>query len=67
MKLVKLLSQGRAVELRAAQQMLMQFALLKSSQPIEGFGTSVIDRPALARHYQCVLVREFQVRWLKQT
>jgi len=42
--------------------MLMQFARLKSSQPIEGFGTSVIDRPTLARHYQCVLVRESQVR-----
>ena len=62
MKLFKLASQGRAVELRAAQQMLMQFARLKSSQPIEGFGTSVIDRPALARHYRCVLVRESQVR-----
>jgi hypothetical protein len=31
MKLFKLLSQGGAVELRAAQQMLMQFARLKSS------------------------------------
>jgi hypothetical protein len=31
MKLFKLLSQGQAVELRAAQQMLMQFAPLKSS------------------------------------
>src|SRR5262245_41968116 len=31
MKLFKLLSQGRAVELRAAQQMLTQFARLKSS------------------------------------
>jgi hypothetical protein len=30
MKLFKLLPQGRAVELRAAQQMLMQFAPLKS-------------------------------------
>jgi hypothetical protein len=52
----------RAVELRAAQQMLMQFARLKSSQPIEEFGTSVIDRPTLARHHHCVLVRESQVR-----
>jgi hypothetical protein len=39
MKWFKLLSQGGAVELRAAQPMLMQFARLKSSQPIEGFGT----------------------------
>jgi len=31
MKLFKLLSQGGAVERRAAQQMLMQFARLKSS------------------------------------
>jgi hypothetical protein len=31
MKLFKPLSQGRAVELRAAQPMLMQFARLKSS------------------------------------
>jgi hypothetical protein len=62
MTLFKLPSQGRAVELRAAQQMLMQFARLKSSQPIEEFGTSVIDRPTLARHDQCVLVRESQVR-----
>jgi hypothetical protein len=31
MKLFKLLSQGQAVELRAAPQMLMQFARLNSS------------------------------------
>ena len=31
MKLFKLLSQGRAVELRASQQMLLQSARLKSS------------------------------------
>jgi hypothetical protein len=37
MKLFELQSQ-EAVELRAAQQMLMQFARLKSSQPIEGLG-----------------------------
>jgi hypothetical protein len=47
MTLFKLLSQGRAVELRAAQQMLVQFARLKSSQPIESFGSSLIDRPTL--------------------
>jgi hypothetical protein len=34
MKLFELPSQDRAVELRAAQQMLMHFARLKSSQPI---------------------------------
>jgi hypothetical protein len=38
MKLFKLLSQDWAVELRAAQQILIQFARLKSSQPIEGLG-----------------------------
>jgi predicted RNase H-like nuclease len=41
--------------------MLMQFARLKSSQPIEGFGSSLIDRPTLARHYQCVSMRESHV------
>jgi hypothetical protein len=33
---------------RAAQQMLMQFARLKSSQPIEGLGSPVIDGPTVA-------------------
>ena len=60
-KLLKLLSQGLAVELRAAQQMLMQFARLKSSYPIDSFGNSLFDRPTLARHYQCDFVRESQL------
>jgi hypothetical protein len=33
-------------------KLLMQFARLKPSQPIEGFGTSMIEGPILARHYQ---------------
>ncbi len=41
--------------------MLMQFARLKLSQPIEPFGSSLIDRPAWARHYQSVFVNESQV------
>jgi hypothetical protein len=57
MKPFKLPSQHRAVELRAAQLMLMRFTRLKSSQPIDGIGTSVIDRPTLARQYHRVLVR----------
>jgi hypothetical protein len=39
----------------------MQFAWLKSSYPIEPFGSSPINRPILARHYQRVFVRESQV------
>jgi hypothetical protein len=38
MKLFKLLSQDWAVELRATQQILIQFARGKSSQPIKGLG-----------------------------
>src|SRR5438034_6714754 len=41
--------------------MLLQCARLKSSYPIESVGSSLIDRPTLARHYQCVCVRESQV------
>src|SRR6516165_5276496 len=41
--------------------MLMQFARLKSSQPLEGLRSPVIDRPTVAHHYQCALVRESQV------
>src|SRR4051794_634926 len=29
---------------------------------MESFGSSLIDRPTLARYYQCVCVRESQVR-----
>ena len=39
----------------------MQFARLTSSQPIEGFGASVIDGAILAPHNQCVRVREPEV------
>jgi hypothetical protein len=39
------------VELRAAQQMLLQFAGLNSSEPIEGLRSSVTDGSTLARHY----------------
>jgi hypothetical protein len=30
----------------------MQFARLKSSQPLEGLRSPVIDRPTVAHHYQ---------------
>jgi hypothetical protein len=60
--LVQTPPQSRAVELRAAQQMLMQFARLKSSEPVESSESSLIDPPTLARHYQCVFARESQVR-----
>src|ERR1700733_5910980 len=33
----------------------------RSLATIESFGSSPIDRPTLARHYQCVCVRESQV------
>jgi hypothetical protein len=62
MKLFKRLSQRRAVDLRAAQQTLRQFARLKSSQPIESLISSLIDRPTLARKNQSVFVRKSQVR-----
>ncbi len=47
--------------------MFMQFARLKSSQPIEGFGCLLIDRPTLACHYLGVIVRESQVRPRRRT
>jgi hypothetical protein len=46
--------------------MLTQFARLKSSGPTESFGSSLIDGPALARHYQWVFVRESRVRRLER-
>jgi hypothetical protein len=44
------------------QQMFIQLARLRSSEPIESFGSSLIDRPTLAAHHQCVRMREPAVR-----